>query len=121
MYCDQKNFSLTVPPSTKFLNNIFVGNGKSSLPTGSGISWYWNVFQNVDRPTNNGIAGDPLFVNPGAGQDTLDSAAGYRLQSTSPALLNGQVIADNGGIDFFGNVVSASNKPNRGAYNGPGV
>ncbi|ATY62338.1 Ig domain group 2 domain [Cordyceps militaris] len=121
MYCDRAAFDLTLPPNTQMMNNIFVGNGQSSLPARSGISWMWNVFHNVSRPTNNGIQGDPIFVNPGSGEDSLESAAGYRLQASSPALLNGQVIANNGGVDFFGNPVSQSTKPNRGAYNGPGI
>ncbi|OAA69344.1 Ig domain protein group 2 domain protein [Akanthomyces lecanii RCEF 1005] len=121
LYCDEANFNMTLPPNTQFINNIIVGNGKSSLPSRSGISWAWNVFQNVKPPTNNGIQGDPMFVNPGSGEDTLASAAGYRLKKSSPALVNGQVILGNGGIDFYGNPVSQTSKPNRGAYNGPGV
>lgn len=121
LYCDKAKFDFTLPPNTHFTNNIIVGNGQSQLPTPSGTTWNWNVFQNVNRPTNNGIQGDPGFVSPGSGGNTLASAAGYRLKSSSPALGNGQIIAGNGGIDFFGNSVSSSVKPNRGAYNGPGV
>ena len=71
---------MTLPLNTQFTNNIIVGNGKSSLPARSGISWAWNVFQNVKPPTNNGIQGDPMFVNPGSGEDTLASAAGVPSQ-----------------------------------------
>ncbi|EJP64600.1 Ig domain protein group 2 domain protein [Beauveria bassiana ARSEF 2860] len=120
-YCDKKSFNLTLPPKTQFINNIIVGNGKSSLPNRSGVEWKSNVFHNVDRPTNNGIKGDPEFVNPGTDGETLESAAGYRLKSSSPALHNGQVISNNGGVDFFGNPVSQTSKPNIGAYEGPGV
>ncbi|KAM3555284.1 hypothetical protein ARSEF4850_006055 [Beauveria asiatica] len=120
-YCDNKSFDLTLPPNTQFINNIIVGNGKSSLPNRAGLDWKWNVFHNVAPPTSNGIQGDPGFVNPGTGGQTLESAAGYRLKSTSPALHNGQVISNNGGVDFFGNPVSQTSKPNRGAYQGPGV
>ncbi|OAA72354.1 Ig domain protein group 2 domain protein [Cordyceps fumosorosea ARSEF 2679] len=121
LYCDKANFNMTLPKNTNFTNNIIVGNGKSSLPARSGISWHENVFQNVKAPTGGGIAGDPRFVKPGSGSDTLGSAAGYRLKSGSPALLSGKVIPDNGGVDFFGNSVSKSSKPNIGAYNGPGL
>ncbi|KAJ3494515.1 hypothetical protein NLG97_g4030 [Lecanicillium saksenae] len=121
LYCDKADFNLTLPANTHFINNIIVGNGKSALPARSGISWSWNVFHNVSRPTANGIEGDPGFVNPGSGDSTLESAAGYRLKSSSPALRNGQIILDNGGIDFYGNAVSQSSKPNRGAYNGNGL
>jgi len=121
MYCAGKNFEIQVPPTTHFTNNIFVGNNNSSLPARSGISWEWNVFQDVSRPTNNGIAGDPVFVDPGKGGKTLESVDGYQLKKSSPALHNGAVIADNGGRDYYGNPVSATEKPNRGAYEGSGI
>lgn len=121
MYCPDKAFEIEVPKNTHFINNIFVGNSHSSLPTGSGIHWRWNVFQNVMRPTQNGIEDDPGFVDPGSGGNDMASVGGYRLKVTSPALTNGEVIPDNGGVDFYGNSVSATKKPNRGAYNGPGV
>jgi hypothetical protein len=121
VYCPDKEFEISVPPSTNFTNNIFVGMQNATLPTGSGIEWFWNVFQTVSPPTDNGITGDPEFLNPGSGRDTLISAGGYKLKSSSPALNNGAVIADNGGRDFFGYPVNSNSKPNRGAYNGPGL
>lgn len=121
MYCADKNFEISVPKNTQFMNNIFVGNSNSTLPARSGIDWSWNVFQNVQPPTNNGISGDPGFVDPGTGGNTLGSVGGYRLTKSSPALLNGAIIAANGGQDYYGNLVSTTTKPNRGAYNGPGI
>ena len=87
----------------------------------TGISWLWNVFQGVPRPTANGIVGDPRFMNPGTGGDTIYSVDGYKLRATSPALNNGSVITSNGGRDYWANPVSATTKPHRGAYNGPGL
>lgn len=121
LYCDEAKFNMTLNKDTRLINNIIVGNGDSQLPTRSGLDWKWNVFHNVEPPTNNGIHGDPEFVNPGSGRDSLKSADGYRLKKSSPALKNGQIIPDSGGIDFYGNPVSKTAKPNRGAYNGPGV
>ncbi|KAK8912051.1 hypothetical protein H634G_10776 [Metarhizium anisopliae BRIP 53293] len=121
MYCPNHDFEIQVPLHTYFTNNIFVGNNKSTLPSQSGISWLWNVFQDVNRPTANGIAGDPLFLDPGTGGNSLDSVNGYQLKTSSPALHNGAVMPNNGGMDFYGNPVSAVNKPNRGAYEGQGV
>ncbi|MFI8763681.1 right-handed parallel beta-helix repeat-containing protein [Streptomyces sp. NPDC053792] len=121
LYCTDKKFSVTLPDESVVENNIWVGTSDSRLPTGAGISWLWNVFQGVPRPTANGIAGDPQFVNPGTGGDTIHSADGYKLRSTSPALNNGSVISGNGGRDYWANPVSATTKPHRGAYNGPGL
>ena len=121
MYCPDKNFDIAVPENTAFTNNIFVGNSNSTLPNRSGISWEWNVFQNVPQPTNNGILQDPQFESPGTGANTLASASGYKLKKTSPALNNGAIIPDNGGQDFYGDAVSSTTKPNRGAYQGSGL
>ncbi|WP_051845657.1 right-handed parallel beta-helix repeat-containing protein [Streptomyces globisporus] len=121
LYCTDKKFSITLPDESVVENNIWVGTSDSRLPTGAGISWLWNVFQGVPRPTANGIAGDPQFVNPGTGGDTIHSADGYKLRATSPALNNGSVISGNGGRDYWANPVSATTKPHRGAYNGPGL
>ncbi|KAA8915809.1 hypothetical protein TRICI_002019 [Trichomonascus ciferrii] len=123
VYCPKKDFEIELPPQTNMTNNIFVGSGSSNnkLPTGDNISWLWNVFHNVDKPTDNGIVEDPKFSDPGTGKETLDSANGYKLKSDSPALKNGAIIPNNGGKDFFGNKVSTSEKPNRGAYNGEPV
>ncbi|WP_435974665.1 right-handed parallel beta-helix repeat-containing protein [Streptomyces sp. Qhu_M48] len=120
-YCTDRKFSVTLPDESVVENNIWVGTADSRLPTASGISYLWNVFQGVPRPTANGIAGDPRFVNPGTGGDTIHSVDGYKLRSTSPALNNGSVISGNGGRDYWGNPVSATTKPHRGAYNGPGL
>ncbi|MGW0122052.1 right-handed parallel beta-helix repeat-containing protein [Streptomyces sp. NPDC003327] len=121
VYCTDRRFDITLPEESVVENNVWVGTTDSRLPTGPGISWLWNVFENVPRPTANGIAGDPHFVAPGTGGTTLDSAGGYRLRATSPALGNGSVITGNGGRDYWGNPVSATAKPHRGAYNGPGL
>ncbi|MFF8377927.1 right-handed parallel beta-helix repeat-containing protein [Streptomyces sp. NPDC015661] len=121
VYCTDKKFSITLPDESVVENNVWVGTTDSRLPTGAGISWLWNVFQGVPRPTANGIAGDPQFVNPGTGGDTIHSVDGYKLRATSPGLNNGSVISGNGGRDYWGNPVSATTKPHRGAYNGPGL
>ncbi|MFJ5831477.1 right-handed parallel beta-helix repeat-containing protein [Streptomyces sp. NPDC093089] len=120
-YCTDKKFDITLPEESVMENNIWVGTSDSRLPTGPGISWLWNVFQGVPRPTANGIAADPQFVNPGTGGDTIHSVDGYKLRATSPGLNNGSVISGNGGRDYWGNPVSATTKPHRGAYNGPGL
>ncbi|WP_239096197.1 right-handed parallel beta-helix repeat-containing protein [Streptomyces sp. SID11385] len=120
-YCTDKKSDVTLPDESVVENNIFVGTSDSRLPTASGIQWYWNVFQGVTRPTANGITGDPRFVAPGTGGSSIHEVDGYKLKSTSPALGNGAVITDNGGRDYWANAVPRSTKPNRGAYQGPGL
>lgn len=121
LYCTDKKFDITLPDESVVENNIWVGTADSRLPTAAGISWRWNVFQGVPRPTANGIVGDPQFVAPGTGGDTIHSVDGYKLRRTSAALDNGAVVTGNGGRDYWGNPVSATTKPHRGAYQGPGL
>lgn len=121
IYCTDRKLDITLPDESVVENNIWVGTADSRLPTGLGVRWLWNVFQGVPRPTANGIAGDPHFVNPGTGGDTIHSVDGYKLRTTSPALGNGSVISGNGGRDYWANPVSTQTKPHRGAYNGPGI
>lgn len=121
VYCPNTPLSVQWPSNSTIENNVFVGEPTSSLPTGSGIGYWWNVFQGVPRPTDNGIVGDPGFVDPGTVALTPAAATGFELCASSPALDNGALMSDNGGRDFFGNPLSSTAKPDRGAYNGPGV
>lgn len=121
VYCPDTAFSVQWPTNSTIENNVFVGESSSSLPTGSGTSYLWNVFQGVPRPTANGIAADPKFVDPSVVALTPAAATGFRLCASAPGLANGAPMASNGGRDFYGNPVSATAKPDRGAYNGPGV
>ena len=121
VYCPDTPLSVEWPSNSTIENNVFVGESTSSLPTGSGVSYLWNVFQGVPRPTDNGITGDPGFVDPGTVALTPAAATGFELCASSPALGNGAVMSGNGGQDFFGNPLSTTAKPDRGAYNGPGV
>jgi len=65
-------------------------------------------------PDHNPLMADPQFVNPG-GSDTPEN---YKLNSYSLAHGRGLLIYDNGGRDFFGNVVSQVSTPSIGAFEG---
>lgn len=77
----------------------------------------------------NTITSDPLLVAPGTGTTggmvggilTFGNVDGYKLQSGSPAIAAGAVIAGNGGRDYWGNTVPASGAPDIGAYNSGGA
>ncbi|EXJ84341.1 hypothetical protein A1O3_05008 [Capronia epimyces CBS 606.96] len=121
VYCPKQDFSINVPPTTHFVNNIFVGTANATLPTGSGVDWKSNFFQSVTPPTENGFTGNPGFVNPGLAGKTLGAAFGYRVKPDSPVLSKGSVVHGNGNLDFFGHDVSNYTAPNLGAYSGAGV
>ncbi|MFI8912230.1 right-handed parallel beta-helix repeat-containing protein [Streptomyces sp. NPDC053513] len=96
-------------------NNVFVNEGASGgyafkNPT-PGLSFSHNLFHGIamTRPNPGGVDADPLLLPD------------LRLAAGSPALSAGTPVADNGGRDWFGNAVSATEAPNIGAYEGPGL
>lgn len=114
--------------SISFKNNIWMLQGAGS----------WQGLSNVGTLTfnSNTISGvhtsgepsdtnkstlNPLLVDAGSGGTGRATVDGYKLVSGSPAIGTGTVISNNGGKDYFGNAVSSTSAPNRGAYNGPGV
>lgn len=114
-FCNEKNFNFSLPSNTSLVNNIFVGNNKSSLPSGS--VWHKNIFQFVDLPTEDaGISANPLFIDPYAKDTECSSVDGYKLQKGSPAWYSGQILPDNGSHDLWGNKITDT--INIGAYNG---
>jgi len=109
-----------------FTNNIFynLGTADYSYP-GTGGVFDHNVFYG-NHPSNepsdaNKLTSNPLLANPGSGGIGMNSVDGYKLLNNSPALLSGALISGNGGKDYWGNAVSQTAAPNRGAYNGTGV
>lgn len=111
-------------------NNIFyfTGDTKPSYVNydaySTDITWDHNVYYGgQDIPTNDPgiLTSDPEIINPGGAGKGRDTASAYQLHAGSQALGSGVVIADNGGKDYFGNDVSSSSAPNRGAYNGAGL
>jgi len=130
------NTIFTSDPSGKYLlrnvngsslvvrNNLFVSAAAPALVEDSWSIWDTNLFANVScrfgLQVSHGMVGDPRFVAPGKAT-SLTTAGGYRLRQGSPALAAGVVIPGNGGRDFFGNKVSATARPNLGAYQGPGA
>ncbi len=112
------------PSGAKYYNNIFAAYGSSpSYDLGSSTS---NSF---DRNAHHGHSGypsistnvvtaDPKLAGGGLGGYGWESVDGYKLLTGSPVLGNGRVISSNGGRDYWGNPVSSTSAPNRGAYSG---
>jgi chitodextrinase len=101
--------------NTLFENNIFSITGGGPIDFPSTHIYDNNLYYGFTPPTDaNAVVGDPKLVNPGSGADGRYSTAGYKLQSTSPAIDAGKVIANNGGKDFWGGPVGSS--PDIGAH-----
>jgi len=109
-------FSINNTSGNKFYNNIFwcVGLGGNTNQIFSHNLYYGGV--SAPSSDANAITADPNFINPGS--DTLD---GYKFRFGSPCIGNGLLISNNGGRDFWGNTVSDTGSPNRGAYGETGL
>ncbi|QGQ95108.1 right-handed parallel beta-helix repeat-containing protein [Paenibacillus psychroresistens] len=109
--------------SYSFKNNIIYNQGSGTYSTGNGVFDYNLFYGNhpASEPADaHKLTGDPLFVSGGTSGTGITSVAGYKLLTSSPALGSGVLISSNGGKDYWGNSVSTSSSPNRGAYNGTG-
>jgi len=95
-----------------FRNNIFVGAGTTASFIDQGV-FYNNTFHGlttVPDATNGNTSANPLFVSP----NTTGDLSGFLLQASSTARNSGQVIANNGGLDFWGTALPTT-APHRGA------
>jgi Right handed beta helix region len=103
-----------------YSNNIIYKLGTGTYGTGG--TWTHNVFfgnHPASEPADSSkLTSDPLFVSPGSAGSGRSSASGYKLKTGSPAINSGVLISSNGGLDYFGNAVSSTAAPDRGAYNG---
>lgn len=107
----------TSPDKTLYQNNIFYNLGertfcdyeKSTNNAFNGNLYFGNQISNL-LPDANAIKADPMFIK---------GTKKYHISKNSPAFGTGQLINNNGGLDFYGNKVKAMVKPNIGIYNGP--
>lgn len=107
-----------------FNNNIIYSNVDARYDKSSNLIWDYNCFygvHNVYEPNDpHKITSDPQFVDPGSGSIGLNSVDGYKLQPTSPCINAGVSISNNGGKDYWGNLLYNS-APDIGAYEYQGV
>ncbi len=115
----------SVSTNSLFTNNIIDNQNTASFTSNTANgpgTWDSNLFYGnhpSDEPNDaHKLTSDPRLVNPGGAGSGLGSASAYQLLAGSPAIGTGAVIANNGGQDYFGNPVSATSAPNRGADNG---
>jgi hypothetical protein len=109
------------PDSTQFFNNIFYIDGQVNNDWGEATNTIFenNIFYGnyEDLPQDENILiGDPLLINPGSGSEGLGSLDGYKLSDGSPCIESGIMISNNGGKDFFGNLLPEQLNPSRGAH-----
>ncbi|MGN7359762.1 carbohydrate binding domain-containing protein [Paenibacillus sp. SAF-054] len=113
--------------SIAFYNNVWQLDGSGTWQGLSNIASFtfdnntiYGVHTAGEPADANKSTANPLLAAPGTGvnRSTVD---GYKLLQGSPSLGSGLLISSNGGKDYWGNAVSQSNAPNRGAYNGPGI
>ena len=90
----------------------FDGSDASSF---GGNFWYGNQPSGTPLAASD-LTSNPLFVAPGTETNGIGTLAGYKLQVGSPAIDSGQTIANNGGLDFFGNIVPQNGVTDRGAH-----
>lgn len=106
--------------STYFYNNIFYVDGK--------VRYVWNLskhnffLSNVFYGNHTSPPADPLGLtskpplrNPGADADGSAGAAAYGFPAAAAAFATGNIIANNGGRDFFGYAVPSNRAPYIGA------
>ncbi len=101
-------------------NNIIYNTGSGGYASTTGEIWDHNTFYgnhpSSEPADSHKLTSNPDFEDAGAGGTARSSASAYDLKSGSPDLGSGVLISDNGGLDFFGNAVSSTAAPNRGAY-----
>jgi hypothetical protein len=119
---------------TKFYNNlVYVEPGENSIFTSLASEGVQNdISHNLFYPYGafslaSGLTNNALFLNPKLRGEGSSDASMYKLLSGSNAKYAGAIINtsinplgysnNNGGLDYFGNVVSDSIAPHIGAYN----
>lgn len=106
--------------NTRFLNNIFLVDGKTTFDFGGMRRTVFgnNVFHGsiVNKPEDaHAIAADPGLLKPGTGENGFGSLKGYRLRANSPCIAAGQAVENNGGRDFWGKKLPPNEPPDVGA------
>jgi parallel beta-helix repeat protein len=106
-----------------FRNNVIVnlGSGTWQVPTGSGTTISHNLIygnHTAGEPADAfKITADPQMISPSTiAPEGLSMVAGYGVERSSPAIGTGIPIIDNGGRDYFGNLVSSAVPPTLGFH-----
>ncbi|OQP53476.1 hypothetical protein A4H97_23845 [Niastella yeongjuensis] len=106
-----------VHPGIEFHNNLFYATS-FQFDDQANIVYDHNAYYQGQKAAsdNNALVTNPLLAGPGTGGDGINTVDGYKVPATSPAIHAGLLINNNGGKDFFGNLVSNAQNPTMGAY-----
>lgn len=93
-----------------FYNNIFIS--RNNVNFGKKAVFSHNAYYGLDGPVNSSplrdafkITTNPIFNSQGAGSIQLKSVNDFKLLNGSPCIKKGIQINNNGGRDFFGNIL----------------
>lgn len=101
---DKTSYYIEVPDETIVQNNCFYGYHPASEPSQDKS----NILMDLDDEM-------PL-IDPGKGEIGLDTLQGYMLKADSELVGAGKIIENNGGKDFYGNIVSSDTAPDIGVH-----
>jgi len=107
-------------------NNILHSSRAAAMVvTGSGVTYANNLFSGVSAVGSAAQMGAPSFVDAAmrpsgsmAGPATAAALGGLQVRAPSPAINNGVVIPNNGGVDFWGNALY-NGAPDIGPFEAP--
>lgn len=92
----------------KVNNTIFCPGDKILFKTGS--QWTGQL-----KPQGSGKAGSPIVIDQFGIGKGIKSLSGYFLKPDSPCIGSGLFIKENGGRDFWGNILPLTSRPDIGA------
>ena len=109
------------PTGVRFINNLLYAAGTLTYRFGGlqDVSFDHNLLfgNHTDPPAETGLlTADPKLIAPGGAGAGFDTAAAYALGPDSPCRGAGVALPINGGLDFFGHLVSADHPPSIGAH-----
>ncbi|MFB6453985.1 right-handed parallel beta-helix repeat-containing protein [Chitinophaga sp. Hz27] len=105
-----------VHPGLEFRNNIFYSPA-FQFDDQANIVYDHNFYYPgpAAASDSNGHTTDPMLVAAGTGGSGMNTVNGYKLMTGSPVIGAGMVISNNGGKDFFGQLVALTQAPAIGA------
>lgn len=119
---------VSIPASLEVYNNIFYLNAGLVYTSGNSADERVTISNNLYYGCSNTdelgkydlapVYADPCFEDPESVGTGYASVNGFMLKSNSPCIGKGIVVSDNGGYDFWGNLVSETSAPSIGAYEG---